>query len=74
MMMIGAGSLFQTMRFIMRHRFEHVYDGGFNVPATRVLVETDAEALDDVIEAFEDYLRGCGYIFTEHIGLVEKEK
>lgn len=40
---------------------------------SRVTLETEAEVLGEVLEAFEMYLRGCGYVFEGSITIVEDD-
>ena len=35
--------------------------------------EFEYEHIDDVIGAFEDFLRGCGYVFDGHLEIVQEE-
>jgi hypothetical protein len=39
----------------------------------RILVETTAVTLSEVIAAFEGFLRGCGYYFKGNLEIVEPE-
>jgi hypothetical protein len=40
---------------------------------SKVTMEFDKEFLPDVIEQFEQFLRGCGYYFDGRLELVEDE-
>ena len=59
-----------------KHTFKIENSGyGSATPNTTAEVTTDAEQLDDVIEAFESYLKACGFqIQTGEIQFVPKEE
>ena len=42
-------------------------------PAETVMLETDAEELPKVLEAFERFLRGAGYCFKGSVTIEEDE-
>jgi len=41
---------------------------------TRITVEFDKETLTEVIDQFQDFLRGCGYYFDGHLEIVTDEE
>ena len=48
----------------MKHQFRYEFDS----PVT--IIETQEERLEDVLRAFTDYLRGCGYRFDGEVEIV----
>lgn len=40
----------------------------------RVTKEFQADTWDEALMMFEEFLRGCGYIFEGHLDLVQEEK
>ena len=44
-----------------RHQFNHEYDG------ESVCINVCASSIDDVMAAFERYLKACGYEFDGHV-------
>jgi hypothetical protein len=56
----------------MTHKFEYHFDGHGVMPDSHRVHETNGETLEDALLAFEDYLRGCGYVFDidEHVRIV----
>ncbi len=58
-------------------KFEHVnytfdnYSGKKLEPLETVTIETHSYELDEVLECFERFLRGCGYSFDGHIDIVK---
>lgn len=46
---------------------------GFTPTKLSIVHEVEAESLFDVIEYFEMFLRGCGYVFDGKLELVEEE-
>lgn len=42
-------------------------------PRGTVEHRTDAEQIHEVVEAFERFLRGCGFEFSGHVVLVEDD-
>lgn len=59
----------------MRHKFMYEWGKEFDTkkPEIRVVHETDSVTLSEVVEAFENYLRGCGFIFDGHLDIVEDD-
>ena len=49
----------------MIFKYEH---GGY-----KVAVETDGESLHKALEAFECFLKGCGFNFKGHLEIIEDE-
>jgi hypothetical protein len=43
-----------------------------NQPKTRASFETDAVTLGDMLDAFEHFLKGCGFYFEGHLDIVEE--
>ena len=43
-------------------------------PAKEIIHTTDGDTLPDVCEAFQDFLRGCGYHFDGEIEVVPNEE
>ena len=35
---------------------------------------TDAEDLSDIVQSFEQFLRGCGFVLDGHLDIMEDEK
>ena len=58
--------------FVNRHTFRHVQKSVEHAEET-VEVTTESESLSEVISAFEDYLRGCGFQVDGHLDIVEDE-
>jgi len=50
-----------------RHQFNHEYDG------ESVCINVCASAIDDVMAAFERYLKACGYEFNGHVTICEDD-
>lgn len=53
-----------------RFVFKYVYEGNDNFDSVRQLSKQvhyvcDEDRLDDIVENFSDFLRGCGYVFDE---------
>ncbi len=40
---------------------------------SRIQLEFSAETLDEVLEVFECFLRGCGFVFLGHVEIAEEE-
>lgn len=49
---------------------KHDYEGQ---PRSVITTETDAEALDEILEEFESHLRGAGFLFNGHLEVVPNE-
>lgn len=45
------------------HTFAKTRDPLNQFDLTEVTIKTEAEQLNDIVLAFEDYLRGCGFHF-----------
>lgn len=45
------------------NRFEH----------TTVVIETNAVGLTEIVEAFENFLRGSGFVFNGYLDIVNNE-
>jgi hypothetical protein len=45
----------------------------FEGEQAKVLMEMHGSTYTDVLLHFEDFLRGCGYIFDGHLDIVEEE-
>lgn len=58
------------MKFEYQWNVENSYTAGRKVELE--LPETPLE-LDQVLEGFEDFLRGCGYQFKGHVVIEEEE-
>lgn len=43
-------------------------------PNTKIVMETDGVVLEDLLQSFEDHLRGCGFLVDGHLELVEDEE
>ena len=39
-----------------------------------VFIEFEAQTLPDIVANFEDFLRGCGFMFDGHLDFVEDDK
>jgi len=39
-----------------------------------IIVQTNAVHLHDILENFEDFLRGCGFVIDGHIDVIEDKK
>lgn len=61
----------------MKHRFSYKMEeqafASFYVPETSIEYTVEAESLDDVCEAFGNYLKACGFVFDGYIGVVDDE-
>lgn len=61
----------------MSYSFNHSYVGDFDsgIPAKNIdhTIDADDLSLDELIPAFEDFLRGCGYVFDGHLEIVNNE-
>jgi len=44
------------------------------VPATKINMEFEAETLDDVLEEFARFLRGCGYTIDGRLDVVHHDE
>lgn len=56
------------------HTFTKTRDLLNHLDHTEVTVKTEAEQLSDVVSAFEDYLRGCGFHFEgQRLELVDDD-
>jgi hypothetical protein len=55
----------------MKHTFTHEsdYEGQ---PRFSMMVQTEAEVLEDVLQAFGDYLKGCGYSLNGELGIIDE--
>lgn len=40
----------------------------------KVNLETDEEGLAEVLEAFECFLKGCGFNFNGHLEIIEEDE
>ena len=40
---------------------------------TKITLETNAVVLDDVLQEFEQFLKGCGFFFSGNIEVVDDE-
>ena len=43
------------------------------VSVAKITYQSDREVLDEVIEDFQDFIRGCGYYFEGNLQVVENE-
>jgi len=43
-------------------------------PKSMITHETEADGLDDLIQAFEDHLRGCGFLIEGRLDIVNEEE
>lgn len=58
----------------MEHKFIHESKNHFRDVETRIVMETDAVTLHELLEVFEDYLKACGFHMDNlTITLEEKE-
>jgi len=55
-------------KFIKEQDLDNQYD------TTRVEVQCNATSLPDILEAFESFLRGSGYVFTGTLDIVTEEE
>lgn len=58
-----------SFKLVCEHR--NPWDETLDVRNT---TEFEYEQLSDVISAFEDFLRGCGYVFEGNLDIVEEQK
>lgn len=58
-----------TITFTQKHSRADWHDQ----PAETITLETDAEQLPKVLEAFERFLRGAGYCFKGSVTIEEDE-
>lgn len=47
--------------------------GALSKDASLIKVKTDSDSLSDIVQAFEDFLRGCGFCFKGHLDIVDDE-
>lgn len=57
-----------NFKFVCEHRDFHTYDID-----SKTIVETNKESLYDVIEEFERFLRGAGFVFEGQLDIVNEE-
>lgn len=38
-----------------------------------IIIKTEAETLSDIVQDFEDFLKGCGFDFKGHLDFVVEE-
>ena len=57
-----------NFKLVCEHR--NAWDQTLDVRNTS---EFEYEQLQDVVMAFEDFLRGCGYVFEGHLDIVQEE-
>jgi len=61
----------------MKHTF--TYEQEFeqltfsSIPETRVEYTIESAYLPEMLEAFENYLKACGFVFDGHVEIVEDE-
>ena len=57
------------------HVFIYKTDGSGVVPPARISHRIDGReiTLPEMLEAFETYLKACGYSFYGHVGIVEED-
>ena len=49
-------------------------DKGNRFDKTKVVVEVETDGLDDLIEGFQEFLNGCGFVLKGNIELVSEEE
>jgi len=60
-------------KITFKYEWESKGEYSSNIPEKTVTHSTDAEALSDVLEAFEYFLKGSGFHFNGNIGIVDLE-
>lgn len=56
-----------------KFKFLKTKDEDNRFDTSNVLVTSDAETLEDILTDFEDFLRGCGYVFDGHLDIIEED-
>ena len=49
----------------------HDYEGQ---PTSTITHETNAVTLEEILQSFEDHLRGCGFRFEGHLDIINEEE
>jgi len=55
----------QEIKFSYKHEYLGV--------ERQVSASTNADSLDTIVECFEDFLRGSGFVFDGHLDIVDEE-
>lgn len=56
------------------HKLSYTPDPTNSHDHIQVDISTEAVSLDDLLEAFERYLKATGFSFSGHIDIVEEER
>jgi hypothetical protein len=56
-----------------RYEFSQVFIGECDNKVSTVTHSFDEDYLDEVVVRFEEFLRGCGYIFSGSLQIVDEE-
>jgi hypothetical protein len=57
----------------MQYKFIKTKDPENKYDTSNVTVESNAEALPELLEDIEDFLRGCGFCFKGNLDIVKDE-
>ena len=52
-------------------KYHATYEGQ---PENHVTMETNAVTLDDILPAFEQFLKGAGFSFDGHLDIIDEEE
>lgn len=58
----------------MTYRFIKQRDPANKFDVSVIEHSVDAVSIPDLLEAFEAFLKGCGFVFDGHIDIVEEEE
>jgi len=54
----------------MRHTFTYTHHKQYKkTPQYKCTVQTDAESLSEILQAMEDYLKGCGFFLDGNLSI-----
>ena len=56
------------------YEFKKYKDPDNKFSITEVTMEVDTECLTDLLESFEDFLRGCGFRINGHLDVVDDDE
>ena len=61
------------MKFEMSGQHYNYLSLSDRIPGTKTTIEFEAEQLDDILEEFTSFLRGCGFVINGTLDLVPDE-
>jgi hypothetical protein len=58
------------------YKFIKTVDPENKFDKTNVIIELphNEQSIDDLLEAFEEFMRGCGFVFDGHLEVVDEEE